>query len=78
MKKDQLTRMLTEYAINAITSSAIEEALGINDASNIIRSFQQEWDNVECDEEGCSKEQDAQLDAILEDYADQLLDVKKN
>lgn len=76
LSHNEVCDMLTHYAANAISSSDIAEKLNKEndvEVATILGQFQREWDAVECDAEGCTAEQDKELDSILDDYAAQLL-----
>lgn len=41
-----------------------------NDVSRRLAEFEEDWNNAECDDEGASKEQEAYLDRLQEEYAE--------
>ena len=52
--------------IRPLTSVSEEQEQKISD---ILDLTQREWDNVDCDAEGATQEQDAELDRVIEDAA---------
>lgn len=78
MEKNSIIDMLTAYAANAISGCDIAEKLNKDEDEvfNILGEFQKEWDEAPCDEGGPTREQDAHIDEILENYAQELLDAK--
>ena len=67
-----------DYFANSITSTEIIEILRPltevseeqeQKISDILDLTQQEWDNADADAEGATKEQDCDLDRIIEDAA---------
>lgn len=79
MTKEQLSALLLQYASNDATSLNVAECIGVDEAiiSDTMRLFLQDWEAVECDAEGCTKEQDAELDNILDEYVAKLLALKE-
>lgn len=72
----EVCELLIDYSGNIISSSELADKIGKTDnaeVANILKEFQREWDEAPCDEEGATKEQDAYIDSILENYANQLL-----
>ena len=53
--------------IRPLTSSVSEDQE--EKISDILHLTQQEWENADCDAEGATQEQDAELDRIIEDAA---------
>jgi hypothetical protein len=54
------------------------ELLGLSqdkydEVGNIMRQFEIDWDNANCDSEGANKEQEADMDGLLSITAEQLL-----
>ena len=66
MEKQQIIESLINYTANSIDS---------NELRSILRDFLMKWENAECDIEGATKKQNAIMDTILEDYAEQILTI---
>jgi len=82
LQKEELIAMLVDYAANSISASEIATNMCgsyineyDNDVKDILINFQNEWDTVEVDPEGPTKEQDAKLDSILDKYANELYEM---
>lgn len=59
--------------VNYFAGSKVEWAS--DEAVEIMALAQRDWDSVEVSPEGPSKEEDAELDAVLEDTAKKLMDL---
>lgn len=73
--RNELSEAIVNYFANGVSSWAIAEEFGLDakKTSDILGQAQCEWDAVEIDPEWPNAEQDAELDAILENTLDQLL-----
>ena len=70
---------VVDYFANSITSSDfvqkhIRPIVTVSEdqeekISDILSEYNREWNNADCDAEGATKEQDAELDRIIEDAA---------
>ena len=76
---------VVDYFANSITSSDFVEnhIRPITDVSeeqeskitDILSEYNRDWDNADCDAEGATKEQDLELDSIIEKCAKAIVDV---
>ena len=67
---------VVDYFANSITSSDfvekhIKAIVTVSEyqekkISDILSEYNRDWDNADCDSEGATKEQDAELDRIIE------------
>lgn len=75
MTADQIINLLTLYTSNHNYCTIIAAKLNKDEdeVKNICVDFLSDWDAVETDENGPNKEQDAQLDRLLESYAINLI-----
>ena len=79
LTKDEMTALLLDYCSNTIPASTIVEKLNASevdeqDISQILGDFQQDWDELECDQEGFTKEQDIEADELLDRTVNQLFE----
>ena len=75
-EKDVIEYALIEYDSNIFVTyiSKLQEQYGYDRFDDILAEFTREWEDAECDEEGATPEQDAILDKILSDTAQEILD----
>jgi len=70
--------VLVEYATNICDSDRVAKVFckeNTNELSNILGDFTREWEEVEVDEDGATKDQDAELDSVLEKYQEKINDL---
>lgn len=75
-EKRMIENALVEYSSNMPNTyiSKLQEQYGYDRFDDILAEFTREWEDAECDEEGATPEQDAILDKILSDTAQEILD----
>lgn len=81
--KSEIENNLVNYYANSITSSDfvknhISKFVEISEEKeeeicNILALSQRGWDNIECDAEGATKEQDAEMDSYIESVTSEIL-----
>lgn len=76
LSKDQIVNSLINYAANVPdhTLEELRDEYG-NSISSVLVEFDREWNNAPCDPEGATAEQDANLDSILDRYADDIIEI---
>lgn len=68
---------LVYYYTNCITSDGVLRKAKItptDELTDIIKESQREWDNLPCDEDGATLEQDKAMTKHLNDVADRIID----
>mgnify|MGYP001589564959 CR=1 FL=1 len=70
----EISDFLVHYLSNAITLSTLSEQIEKDElqVGVIIIGLQRTWDSLPCDSEGPTPEQDAAMDALLQEYAEKL------
>lgn len=82
--KTEITTNLVNFYANSIDSIGVVENLSAfmeitasqdEEIASIIAESQIGWDELECDEDGATKEQSTKMDAYLEKISNEILDV---
>ena len=83
--KSEIENNLVNYYANSITSSDfvnnhIRKFVSIDKEKeekicDVLAQSQRGWDNIECDAEGATKEQDAEMDKYLEEVTFEILEI---
>jgi hypothetical protein len=83
--KSEIENNLVNYYANSITSSDfvsnhIRKFISIDEEKeekicDVLAQSQIGWNNIECDVEGATKEQDAKMDEYLEKVASEILEI---
>jgi hypothetical protein len=73
----QVCDLLVGYVSNGISATGIARRIGKDELKigEALYVLQQEWDEMPCDPEGATKEQEADMDRLLEIYAQELLEL---
>lgn len=82
---EAVSNNVVDYFANSITSSdfvekQIRTIVTISEDQeekicDIIAEYNRDWDNADCDAEGATQEQDAELDRIIDNCAKAIADV---
>ena len=83
--KSEIENNLVNYYANSITSSDfvnnhIRKFVSIDEEKeekicDVLSQSQRGWDNLECDAEGATQEQDAEMDEYLEEVTSGILEI---
>lgn len=81
--KSEIENNLVNYYANSITSSDfvknhISKFVEINEEKeekicDVLAQSQRGWDSIECDVEGATKEQDAEMDAYIDSVTAEII-----
>lgn len=83
--KSEIENNLVNYYANSITSSDfvnnhMRKFVSIDEEKeekicDVLAQSQRGWDNIECDAEGATQEQDAEMDKYLEEVTSGILEI---
>ena len=78
-KKEKIAALLLDYCSNSIPASTIAYKLNASEIEEenicqILEDFYQDWDELICDPEGFTREQDIEADCLIYRAVNQLFE----